>query len=154
MASRLKITMVSLSAAFAAAVTPPAAFVAESLYETHKARENARQVADEMLAAVGLNDHPDAFELLAGYHACLDQFSLPAQGKALTLYNWSGRLTALPSLSRKMLAAADEEAQYSLLANASCVQETMKKILIPELRTLPPGGKPLPPGKGAKSYMT
>lgn len=154
MASKFKITMVSLSAAFAAAVIPPAAFVAESLYETHKARENVRQVADEMLAAVGLNEHPDAFEMLAGYHACLDQFSLSAQGRALTLYNWSGRLASLPSLSRKMLAAADEEAQYSLLANANCVQETIKRIMIPELRTLPPDGKPLPPGKGSKSYMT
>ncbi len=154
MASKIKIALVSLSAVFAAAIVPPVAFLAEANHEAQKASAAARQISDEMLNAVGLQEHPDSAELLAGYHSCLDQSAHPAHGVAAALYNWSGRLSFLPSLSRTMLAAADDEAQYSVFANARCAQETVKKILIPDLQTLPPGGRPLPRGKSPWDFMT
>ncbi len=154
MASTFKIALASLSTVFAVAALPAVAYIAESHYEAQKASKESRQIADEMLNAVGLQEHPDSEKLLAGYHGCLDQFAHPAHGKAAALYNWSGRLSFLPNLSGLLLAAADQKAEYSVLANASCVQDTVKKILIPDLQTLPPGGRPLPPGKNPWSFMT
>ncbi len=154
MASTLKIVLASLTTVFAVAAMPAVAYIAESHYEARKASQAARQISDEMLNAVGLEERPDSEALLAGYRGCLDQFAHPAHGKAAALYNWSGRLSFLPNLSSLLLTAADQEAQYSMMANARCVQDTVKKILIPDLQTLPPGGRPVPPGKNPWLFMT
>lgn len=148
MAPKLKIAWAPLSAAFAVAVVPPAAFVAESTYEASQARKMTHSLASEILTAAGLHDQPMAATLFKDYHNCLDRQAFPAYGKAQTLHHWSDRLSFLPGISQKIQAAADKEFRYSIQASTSCMQDTIKKIPTPGQNNMPI------PKKSPWRYMT
>ena len=121
MASKFKITFISLSAAFALAVTPLAAIIVESGFNLEKITDDTHQKFKARKKEIDVELEFEVSTALEKSNSCLEKETLPLLAMAETFGNWSKRLSFSAPLATPLKKAKNDLEIQGFLKGMECI---------------------------------